>query len=214
MTAIPDAEELAVTTTDGVRLEAEYVLPALARPGALVVLCHPHPLHGGTMRSLVISSLFASLPTENVAAVRFNFRGVEGSQGTHGGGGPEATDVLAVLDAADDLAPGACRVVVGWSFGADVALQVHDPRVAGWVAIAPPLRFGREFSAVAGDVRPKLFVLAQHDEVREPASVVAEVGSWRSTTVETVPGASHFFVGRTDRVHAHVAGFVRELATA
>ncbi|HEX5616689.1 MAG TPA: alpha/beta hydrolase [Acidimicrobiia bacterium] len=211
MTNVPASTPLAVTTADGFRLEAEYALPSDTRAAALVVLCHPHPLHGGTMRSLVTSALFTALPATDVAAARFNFRGVEGSEGTHGGGTAEITDVLAILDATAALAPGAPRAVVGWSFGGDVALQVHDPRLAAWVAIAPPLRFGRDFAAVADDERPKLVVLAEHDEVREPAAVVADLAGWRATRVETVTGASHFFVGRTDRVSALVAQFVRDL---
>ena len=90
-------------------------------------------------------------------------------------------------------------VLSGWSFGADISLTVTDPRVAGWVAIAPPLRFRSSFEA-ATDRRPKHLVLAGHDEYRAPEEVVSEVADWVATTVIVVPGASHFFVGRTDRV--------------
>jgi uncharacterized protein len=54
--------------------------------------------------------------------------------------------------------------------------------------------------AAASDPRPKYLVLAEHDEVREPSDVEQEVASWTATNVAVVPGASHFFVGRTDRV--------------
>jgi alpha/beta superfamily hydrolase len=80
-----------------------------------------------------------------------------------------------------------------------MALSVADARVAGWVAIAPPLRIRPPYAA-ARDARPKHLVLGEHDEVRAPASVEEEVASWTATTVAVVPGASHFFVGRTDRV--------------
>jgi alpha/beta superfamily hydrolase len=126
----------------------------------------------------------------------------------------EPRDVVAALDALDPLADpsgDADRFLVGWSFGADVALSVNDPRVAGWVAIAPPLRFGQP-AAAGEDERPKLLVLAQHDEVRAPQEVHATVGTWRSTQVEVVAGASHFFIGRTDRVVAATLAFVREHA--
>jgi uncharacterized protein len=105
-------------------------------------------------------------------------------------------------------------VLVGWSFGADMALTVDDRRHAGWVAIAPPLRFrgAADFATIGHDVRPKLFVLAANDEFRPPAEVEAEVATWQRTRVAVVPGASHFFVGRTDQVVELTTGFVRELA--
>ena len=93
-------------------------------------------------------------------------------------------------------------VLAGWSFGADMALATVEDRIAGWLAIAPPLRFAGAtgYDAVAHDPRPKLLVLGQHDEFRDPASVVEETEPWASTEIEVIAGASHFFVGRTDRV--------------
>ena len=80
-----------------------------------------------------------------------------------------------------------------------------------WLAIAPPLRFATEFGAVAADARPKQLVLGQHDEFREPASVVEATEDWNATDIEVIPGASHFFVGRTDRVVDAVRAFVQQL---
>ena len=80
-----------------------------------------------------------------------------------------------------------------------MALQVTDPRVAGWVLIAPPLRFRSTFPA-AGDSRPKHLILGEHDEFRPPAEIQREVATWPNTTTAVVAGASHFFVGRTDHV--------------
>jgi alpha/beta superfamily hydrolase len=78
------------------------------------------------------------------------------------------------------------------------------------MAIAPPLRFRpeREYDAVAHDPRPKLLALAAHDEFRAPAEIEEEVAEWSATRVEIVAGASHFFIGRTDRVVELAAGFV------
>ena len=81
-----------------------------------------------------------------------------------------------------------------------MALSVHEPTVRGWIGIAPPLRFGTGFDDVASDPRPKLLLLAEHDEVRAPGAVVADAEDWTALTVEIVPGASHFFIGRTDRL--------------
>jgi alpha/beta superfamily hydrolase len=201
-------ETLTLPTRDGVQLEAERALP----PGssrASVVLCHPHPQYGGTMRSIVIGALFDALPDAGLTCLRFNFRGVERSTGTHDEGRGELLDVAAAIDhAAGVRADGEPLLLVGWSFGADMTLATHDARLLGWVAIAPPLRFAGDFEPVARDARPKLLVLGQHDEFRDPASVVEATGDWNATEIDVIAGASHFFVGRTDRVVDATRSFV------
>lgn len=201
-------------TADGLSLEAEWARPADAR--ATAVLCHPHPKYGGTMRSIVISALFEALPERAVACLRFNFRGVEGSEGSYTEGRDEPLDVAAALDAAKEAAADGPLALIGWSFGADIALGIHDPRITGWVGIAPPLRFRpeRAYDAVGNDPRPKLLVLAANDEFRAPAAIEAATSAWTSTRIETVPGASHFFVGRTERVVTLVGDFVDGLSAS
>jgi uncharacterized protein len=202
---------LTLTTSDGLTLEAEVATPEQA-PRATAVLCHPHPQYGGTMRSIVIGALFEAFPAAGVSTLRFNFRGVERSTGTHDDGVGELLDVQAALDTASAEHPAdGPLLLAGWSFGADMTLSTHDPRVAGWLAIAPPLRFAAGFGAVAADARPKQLGLGQHDEFRDPASVVEETDDWVATEIEVIAGASHFFVGRTDRVVDAATAFVERL---
>jgi alpha/beta superfamily hydrolase len=193
-------------TSDGLALDAEWSAPVDAH--AVAVLCHPHPQYGGSMRSIVISALFEALPRTGVACLRFNFRGVEGSEGEYGEGRDEPLDILAAIDSTPTELP---LSLVGWSFGADMALTVDDARVLQWVAIAPPLRFraSADYETVASDARPKLLLLAEHDEFRAPAQIEDEVEHWTNTRVEVIAGASHFFVGRTDRVVAATSAFLR-----
>jgi alpha/beta superfamily hydrolase len=198
---------------DGVALEAEW--SAAADAHATAVLCHPHPQYGGTMRSVVISALFTSFPERGISCLRFNFRGVEGSAGESTAGRDEPLDVIAALDAANDRSTGGGpTVLIGWSFGADMALTIDDDRVAGWTAIAPPLRFrgASEYQAVGRNPRPKLLILAAHDEFRSPAEIGEETRQWNASRIEIVPGASHFFIGRTERVVALAGAFVDDLA--
>lgn len=206
---------MSLHTADGLSLEAEWAPAADAR--ATAVLCHPHPQYGGTMRSIVVSALFEALPRARIACLRFNFRGVENSEGTYAEGRDEPLDVVAALDAASSAAAEA-RIdgplaLIGWSFGADMALRTDDPRIAGWVGIAPPLRFGpgRAYDAVGHDPRPKLLVLAGNDEFRSPQEIEAATSAWASTRTEIVSGASHFFVGRTDQVVTLARDFVNGL---
>lgn len=207
-------ETLSLGSSGGVVLEAERAAPTTPTSAsrASVVLCHPHPQYGGTMRSIVIGALFEALPIAGFTVLRFNFRGVERSTGTHDHGDGELFDVHAAIDAADDArGDREPLVLVGWSFGADMALATDDARIAAWIGIAPPLRFRADFGAVAHDPRPKLLVLAQHDEFRDPASVVELTSDWRATEIDVIAGASHFFVGRTDRVVDAVRGFVERM---
>lgn len=196
-------------TSDGLALEAELRAPA--DPVGAVVLAHPHPAQGGSMRSLVTSELFRSLPAKGLTVLRFNFRGVEGSEGDHGGGIAEHADVIAAIDA---LAAGPTRplVLAGWSFGADVSLSVLDDRLAGWFLIASPLRIlPLDAMVVAADARPKFFAIPENDQFRRPDVVREMTAGWINTTVETVPGGDHFLVGRTAQVADWLADFVATL---
>ena len=197
------AEPRTITSADGAVLEAELA-PATAGTGNArvgMVLCHPHPQYGGTMRSIVIGALFAALPDAGVTCLRFNVRGVEGSTGYWDEGRSEQADAhAAVTTLAAELTDGVPLILTGWSFGADMALSVLDPAVAAWLAIAPPLHYIDSLDPIAVDPRPKLLALAEHDEVRSPSEIAATAKDWHATEIQTVPGASHFFVGRTDRL--------------
>jgi uncharacterized protein len=204
-------ESLAITSADGAVLEAEWRRARDAERAACV-LCHPHPQYGGSMRSLVIGELFRELPAHGVTCLRFNFRGVEGSGGAWDEGRGERDDVVAAIGALTGrIASDRALVLAGWSFGADMALSTGDRRVAGWLAIAPPLHYAADPDAVGRDVRPKYVVLAERDQVRSADDVRAATAEWNATTVEVVGGADHFFVGRTDRVVTAARDFVGRL---
>jgi alpha/beta superfamily hydrolase len=197
-----------ITSADGTALEAEC-RAALDSERAACALCHPHPQYGGSMRSLVIGELFRELPAHGVTCLRFNFRGVEGSGGAWDEGRGERADVVAAIDALHEQIGGAVPLLLaGWSFGADMALSTDDMRVAGWLAIAPPLSYAGAADDVGLDPRPKHLVLAERDQVRDPDDVRAATAHWNATTVEVVSGADHFFVGRTDRVVASASAFI------
>jgi alpha/beta superfamily hydrolase len=199
-------------TSDGLALEAEVAVPDDAI-GA-VVLAHPHPQQGGSMRSLVTSELFRSLPSERIAVLRFNFRGVEESEGAYGGGVDEHHDVIAAIDRLRASTEASPLVLAGWSFGADVSATVVDERLAGWFLIAPPLRvLPADAFVVGADPRPKHLAVPEHDMFRPPDAARAATADWVNTTVEVVAGADHFLVGRTAKVAASLVAYVRQLAS-
>lgn len=216
MSSGPTTEPVVLTAADGVRLEGERRVPAGAWGAA--VLAHPHPLYGGDMRTNVPAALFDALPAAGVAALRFNFRGVGRSEGSHGGGPAERLDVVAAIDGLlDGLEAAGARaglplVLCGYSFGGDVTLAVDDPRVAGWCAVAAPLGERAGGPVAAADPRPTVLLAPEHDQFRPPDDARAAAAGWTATRVEAVPGTDHSLLGRTDRVAEACLRLLRDLA--
>ncbi|MEN3272539.1 MAG: uncharacterized protein V7636_1300 [Actinomycetota bacterium] len=200
-----------VAVADGVQLEAEIDVPEA--PIAAVVLAHPHPLYGGSMRTGAPASLFESLPRAGVAALRFNFRGVEGSTGTHDKGGAERLDLAAAVDAVATSAPDVPLLVCGWSFGGDVSLCVDDPRIAAWCPIAPPLGVApmADMANVANDPRTKVLLVPEHDQYSPPARTRELTATWTSTDVQVLAMTDHFLGGALALINDVVLDVVRSV---
>jgi len=211
-------------TADGVTLEGACVVPESAR-GTLVA-CHPHPLYGGTMNNKVVHSLYKAFRDTGYAAIRFNFRGVGGSGGTHGGGVTELHDVRAAATALDQRAEAdGPRVIGGFSFGSVVGLTAaaQDPTVTHRVGIGLPLGLGEvdgrdyDWSFLEDDARPLFLIIGEEDEFCPTDEFEARVQAMKAAAVPVeavvVPGANHFFdrfghVLRQEvfRVAARIAG--------
>ncbi len=190
-------------TTDGLRLDADLTTGPSPRAG--VVLCHPHPLYGGDRHHPLLAGLAATLADHGVASIRFDFRGAGDSEGTHGGGVDERLDVAAAIDTVALLTDGPVWLL-GYSFGAAVALSVTHPRLDGWVAVAPPLAMMNGAPLAAADHRPKHLVVPRHDQYSPPEAVEPAIATWSATSLVVVESADHFLAG-------HLGRFV-ELAAA
>lgn len=196
-----------IPTSDGIELEAELISDG--NPGAFgVVLTHPHPTYGGSMHTPVPQKLFEVAASLGLPALRFNFRGVGASGGTHDGGVAERLDVVAAVEALCN--EGVTSVVLaGWSFGADVALAVDDDRVAGWFAVAAPLAVVPVDEMIAGsDDRPVVLAVPEHDQFCTPDVAIERSGAWRNVSIEEIAGADHFLAGKL-----HLVGDLFEAAT-
>jgi uncharacterized protein len=198
-------ETVLLQTIDGLTLHSELAVPK-ERWGAVVV-CHPHPLYGGDCDNPVVTAVCAAAQQAGLATVRFDFRGVRRSEGTHDQGASERLDVSAALHEAAPYAGDGPLVLVGYSFGGIVALGVTDPRIDGWVLIAPPLAAIKLDRPVANDHRPKLMIGPEHDQFTPADEWHTATADWRNTYVETVPMADHFLAGRTASVAASTVAF-------
>ena len=187
----------------------ESAAPADGPRGALV--CHPHPVQGGTMDNKVVVKLAQVLRRRGLHVVRFNFRGAGGSEGVHDQGRGERDDARSALDHLAGLVDGGPLLAAGFSFGAWVGLTAaaDDDRVVARLAVAPPVNH-YDFSAVAADPSPLAVIYAEADELVPADAVRAGLagpqgaaggvgGSGRPPALRAYPvaGAGHLF-------HAHL----------
>ncbi len=204
-------EEIEIDSTSvAPRLEARVRAPRGATRA--VLLCHPHPLYGGTMHSAVlvaVARLLAERGGDDVAHLRFNYRGVGRSEGAYDEGRGEIRDTTRALAELSRRAPGARITVCGYSFGTWVGLRAAaagapENGVDRVVLVAPAVRVfdfleedGRAFPG-----RIAIFAGDQDDfcEVEEAKGLATRLGA----TLEVLPGSDHFFL-RSRRALAEAA---------
>jgi hypothetical protein len=198
-----------VRTIDNLRGPAGR-LEALLNTGAhdakyAVLVCHPHPLGGGTMHNKVVYHAMKAFQGFGLPVLRFNFRGTALSEGDHDHGRGEQDDVRAALDWLDNEfhLP---ILFAGFSFGSYVGLHVccGDARVKGLVALGLPVHAeGRDYSYdfLSGCTKPKLFVSGTRDQYGPKLQVESAVaGAASPKELVWVEGADHFFAGKLDQV--------------
>ena len=185
-------------------------VPAGAAARGVAVIAHPHPLFGGTLDNKVVQTLARALVQCGWTAVRFNFRGVGASAGTHDQGRGELEDFLAVVE---QVAPTGALALAGFSFGAFVTAgaiaRLHTQRpIAGAVLVGTAAsRFA--VPPVPPELHPQTLVV--HGELDETVPL-ASVMDWarpQSLPVTVVPGGEHFFHGQLPLLKSLVVRHVR-----
>jgi len=192
-------------------LEGILAMPQGKGPFPAVILCHPHPLYGGTMDNNVIHSLSETLTRASFASFRFNFRGVGGSQGKSGHGLGEQEDVQAAISFVSAAAKvDAQRIgLAGYSAGAAFALPaaVNDARIKALAAISPPLSMF-DFDLLRDCPKPKLLISGNRDDFTPPHQFLEFCQSFsKPAERQMIEGADHFWRGHESRLAAKVTAF-------
>lgn len=191
-------------------LEAVLREPTAAPRGAAVV-CHPHPLHGGTMHTKAVYRAAQGLTDAGLVALRFNFRGVGVSTGSHDDGHGEKDDLRAALEWLEARYPSLPLVVGGFSFGSMVGLGVgaEDRRVVALLGLGLPVgKAEYDYSYLARAEKPVLVIQGENDEFgsgRAAAEALRPLGA--HITLVRISGADHYFVERLDELRETVAGY-------
>ncbi len=195
------------------RLEALLATPKGALTGVCVI-CHPHPLFGGTMTNKVVWALSNAALKCGLRTLRFNFRGVGRSEGLFDDTIGETADALAVADALRATAPTLPLVMAGFSFGGHVALKAASRTdTAALVTIAPPM--GRYLKTTEPPAHPGVPWLAVHSADDDVVSYAETRAAFATYTPPPqfvhFDGAGHFFHGRLGELETAVRAFLTPL---
>jgi len=161
-----------------------------------VIICHPHPLMGGSMYNNVVEAVGEAFTSENYSTLRFNFRGVGGSTGIYDEGRGEKEDILAVCEYMKKL--GLTKLFfAGYSFGAWVGskiLEENDNPFSFRICISPPVDY---FDFVWSNLKNKidLLICGDGDQFCRMDFLIQEAHKINSP-VEIINGADHFYCGK------------------
>jgi alpha/beta superfamily hydrolase len=192
-------------------LEGILAIPEGAGPFPAVIVCHPHPLYGGSMDNNVVCSLSETLTEASLAPFKFNFRGVGGSQGEFGQGIGEREDVEAAISFISTLKEVDSKRIglAGYSAGAGFALPVgfKDARIKALAAVSPPLSMF-DFDFLKSCPKPKLLISGSRDDLI-PADQFLEFcrNLPEPKEYESIEGADHFWWGYESSLSAKVTAF-------
>ena len=188
------AETVYLETLDGVTIECDVVRTDQYPARAVVVIAHPHPEYGGDRHNHVVRALQQAAVDLDCHSIAIDFRGVGNSGGMHDNGDAERLDLAAACELADMIEPDCPIVMAGYSFGSVVGLNVSNPYIAAWVAVAPPLPMMTSLPTAANNHRPKFLLAPEHDQFTNPTKLREATSSWVNTTIVDLVGVDHFIM--------------------
>ncbi len=177
-----------------------------------VVLCHPHPQYGGTMRNKVVYWMARAFGENGCSVLRFNFRGVEQSEGVWNEGRGEADDAAAALGWMHVKHKNTPLWLAGFSFGCYAGLQAarRDNRVEHMFAVAPAVNLW-DFAFMQGELRPVTVVSGTQDEIVPYIAVAAAVKMLPNARLHTIRGAGHFFPDHQEQMKQALLADMRKV---
>ncbi len=174
-----------------------------------VVITHPHPLYGGDMHNNVVNAVALVYRQNGYTSLRFNFRGVGNSQGSHGNGIGEQADVHAAVSYLADL--GLEQIdLAGYSFGVwvNALSSINEPRLANMIMVSPPVAF-IDFGAISDLGSLRLIVAGSRDDIAPPDLIEKSYHGWNAEAqFEIINGADHFYLGYIDKLEAILTGYI------
>ena len=194
------------------RLQAMLWTAAAADSALVALVCHPHPLFGGTLHNKVVYQTAKALHRRNIPVLRFNFRGAGLSEGEHDQGRGEQDDVSAAIDFLAREFPGRPILLAGFSFGSWVGLRVgcRDQRVTQLIGLGIPVDRS-DLGYLRDCVKPKLIVQGENDQFGSRANVEALFATLPDPKrLVIVAAADHFFQGKLDDVAAAIENWLEE----
>jgi hypothetical protein len=200
------------------QLEALLEEPEDAGPRETCLVCHPHPLFGGTMHNKVVYRIARGMRRAGAVVLRFNFRGVGRSEGVHDHGPGEVEDARTALRLLRERYPGLPYSMAGFSFGSRIILKVgcslDVPAPARLIAVGFPTRpledKPRRFEYLAKCGVPKYFVQSTTDE-HGPKEELEAAFKWFAEPkhLEFIDAGDHFFAGALDRLEEAIASIAQ-----
>lgn len=193
------------------RLEAMLWTARNPDPPLAALVCHPHPLFGGTMHNKVVYQAAKALHHFGVPVLRFNFRGAGLSEGEHDKGRGEQDDVRAAINYLAGQFPGKPILLAGFSFGSWVGLRIgcEDSRVTKLIGLGIPVD-NSDLSYLRACVKPKLIIQGGNDQFGSRANVerlFAELPEPKRLVI--IDNADHFFAGKLDQVAAAITNWLQ-----
>jgi alpha/beta superfamily hydrolase len=196
-----------------IALEGDLFIPKSDTQVPGVVLCHPHPLHGGDMRNNVITGIFEAIAEKQIAVLAFNFRGVGNSEGSHSYGSGELDDALAALKYLTSHPEVYINslAVCGYSFGASIALKAatNHPDIRAVASVACPIKLLNDQSLHHINI-PKLFIQGDEDAFAPVPMMKSIINMTSLAQIKIVSNTDHFLHGKEQQVGDSVTSFLNQ----
>ncbi len=209
-----EKEKLFVKNNE-INLEAEYFLSKSNIKNPVVLICHPHPQYGGNMYNNVVSGVFNKLIENDISCLRFNFRGVGRSSGTHSNGTGELNDVQTCIDFLAKKKNFERIIICGYSYGAAIGCSAinYSNKIVSYISISFPWDFmGVKYKNLSQSNKPKLFIQGNQDTIAHYDKFEENFNYYSEPKVSRIiDGADHFYWGYEERISNEVIDFYKSI---